>query len=490
MKILVTGGAGFMGSDFIRFLLQYKLAEKVVNYDLLTYAGNLKNLEAISNDKRYIFVCGDIADEKLLKETIQSHQIDTIVNFAAETHVDRSINDPMVFLRTNVLGTATLLNVATELKLRLHHVSTDEVFGSLKLNEKRKFVETTRYDPKSPYSASKAASDHLVKAYFNTYKTNVTLSNSSNNYGPYQYPEKFIPVIITNLLKGKKIPLYGDGLYTRDWLFVRDHSKGIWAILQKGKKGESYCLGGGNETRNIELCKTILKALGKKENWIEHVEDRKGHDRRYSIDYSKARKFLGWKPEVPLNEGLTQTINWYKNNIKWWNTPPPRLAKTRKKTEVNYAFIDSQNLNLGIQSQGWELDFKRFRVYLNDKFGITKAFLFIGYLDKFKPMYEQLKSYGYVLIFKPTLVHNDGTAKGNVDSELVLYASKIEYDNYDKAIIVSGDGDFYCLIEYLAKHKKLKQVFIPNRRSYSRLLTKFKKYFFTLNNLKPKLSKQ
>ncbi len=312
MKLIVTGGAGFMGSAFIRYLIKEDFVDQVINYDLLTYAGKLENLKEVESDKRYKFVKGNIKDGEIVKKVVLENEIDTIVNFAAETYVDRSIENPNIFLETNILGTHSLIQVVTELDLRFHHISTDEVYGALDLESKDRFNEKTRYDPQSPYSASKAGSDHLVQAYFNTYGTRVTISNSSNNFGPYQFPEKFIPLSITNLLNNKKIPMYGDGLYVRDWLYVDDHAKAIWTILTKGTIGQSYCLGGEAEKSNLEVAKTILKLLGKDESMIEYVEDRKGHDRRYAVDISKIKDELGWKPEMNFEEGIKKTIDFYR----------------------------------------------------------------------------------------------------------------------------------------------------------------------------------
>src|SRR3989344_48466 len=309
-KILVTGGCGFIGVNFIRYMLQ-KYPYKIVNIDLLTYAGNKKSLEGLDKE-RYYFHEGDINNKKLIEKIVKKHKIDTIVHFAAESHVDRSIKDASAFLYTNVLGTHTLLEVAKKYDLRFHHISTDEVFGSL--GPTGKFNEHTAYDPRSPYSASKAASDHLVRAYFHTHKVKITISNCSNNYGPYQFPEKVIPLFITNLIEGRKVPVYGKGLNIRDWIHVIDHCRAIDLILRKGKIGETYCIGGDCELRNIDLAKEILKAFNKDESWIEFVEDRKGHDYRYAIDSSKIKKELGWKTEIAFKEGLKQTIQWYKEN--------------------------------------------------------------------------------------------------------------------------------------------------------------------------------
>ncbi|MBS3176608.1 dTDP-glucose 4,6-dehydratase [Candidatus Woesearchaeota archaeon] len=313
-KILVTGGCGFIGVNFIRYMLQ-KYPYKIVNIDLLTYAGNKKSLEGLDKE-RYYFHEGDINNKKLIEKIVKKHKIDTIVHFAAESHVDRSIKDASAFLYTNVLGTHTLLEVAKKYDLRFHHISTDEVFGSL--GPTGKFNEHTAYDPRSPYSASKAASDHLVRAYFHTHKVKITISNCSNNYGPYQFPEKVIPLFITNLIEGRKVPVYGKGLNIRDWIHVIDHCRAIDLILRKGKIGETYCIGGDCELRNIDLAKEILKAFNKDESWIEFVEDRKGHDYRYAIDSSKIKKELGWKTEIAFKEGLKQTIQWYKENEAWW----------------------------------------------------------------------------------------------------------------------------------------------------------------------------
>src|SRR3989344_351363 len=293
-KILVTGGCGFIGVNFIRYMLQ-KYPYKIVNIDLLTYAGNKKSLEGLDKE-RYYFHEGDINNKKLIEKIVKKHKIDTIVHFAAESHVDRSIKDASAFLYTNVLGTHTLLEVAKKYDLRFHHISTDEVFGSL--GPTGKFNEHTAYDPRSPYSASKAAADHLVRAYFHTHKLPITISNCSNNYGPYQFPEKIIPLFITNLMENKKVPVYGQGGNIRDWIYVDDHNAGVDAILKKGEVGETYCLGGNNELTNLELTKMILALMDKDEEMIEYVVDRPGHDLRYAIDYTKAKNKLGWEPKI------------------------------------------------------------------------------------------------------------------------------------------------------------------------------------------------
>ena len=316
MKLLITGGAGFIGSNFIHHILKTYPDYEVVNLDALTYAGNLKNLKEVENDPRYKFVKGDICDAKLVDELVRN--VDIIVHFAAESHVDRSILDSEAFIRTNVIGTHTLLEAArkTENK-RFHHVSTDEVFGSLEPTDAA-FNEKTSYDPRSPYSASKAGSDHLVRAYFHTYGLPVTISNCSNNYGPYHFPEKIIPLTITNLMEGKKIPIYGDGSAIRDWLHVEDHCRAIDAIIHAGKIGETYCVGGDGEKTNLELVKTILKLMCRDESWLEYVEDRKGHDMRYAIDFSKIKNELGWEPQITFEEGIKKTVAWFSENEQWW----------------------------------------------------------------------------------------------------------------------------------------------------------------------------
>ena len=316
MKILITGGAGFIGSNFINYWLKKYPDDKIVNLDILTYAGNLDNLKAVENNPNYTFVKGDICDEKLVWELVKN--IDLIVHFAAETHVDRSVTSSEDFIRTNVNGTRVLLDAAKNNNgIRFHHISTDEVFGSLGFSDP-KFNEFTPYNPHSPYSASKAASDHLVRAYFHTHKLPVTISNCSNNYGEYQFPEKLIPLFVTNLLENKKVPLYGDGKNIRDWIYVGDHNRGVDCVIKNGKIGETYCLGGVNELSNSEIISIILNLLGFGEEMIEYVADRPGHDLRYAIDISKIEKELNWYPEVDFDAGIKHTINWYKNNREWW----------------------------------------------------------------------------------------------------------------------------------------------------------------------------
>ena len=316
MTLLITGGAGFIGSNFIRYWLKNNPADSMINLDLLTYAGNLDNLRDLEDNPNYRFVKGDIGDVSLVNNLVKG--IDLIVNFAAESHVDRSIINSADFIKTNVEGTRVLLDAARNNGgIRFHHISTDEVFGALE-KDAPPFREETPYDPRSPYSASKAASDHLVRAYYHTYKLPVTISNCSNNYGPYQYPEKLIPLFITNLLEGKKVPVYGRGENIRDWIHVDDHNRGVEIIIKKGQIGETYCLGGNNEKTNLAITKLLLSLLAVKEDRIEYVADRAGHDLRYAIDFSKARRELGWEPQIDFTAGLESTVEWYKNNEAWW----------------------------------------------------------------------------------------------------------------------------------------------------------------------------
>ena len=318
MKILVTGGAGFIGSNFVHYWLKNQSDDQIVNLDKLTYCGNLENLKEVESNKSYLFIKGDICDGELLNGAMKG--IDKVVHFAAESHVDRSIMEPATFIETNVIGTQMLLEAALKNKVKhFHHISTDEVFGALKLDDPAKFNENTRYDPRSPYSASKAASDHLVRAYYVTYGLPVTITNTSNNYGPYQYPEKLLPLAITNLIEGKKVPIYGDGKYVRDWLYVEDHCRAIDLVLTKGKVGETYCIGGlEDDVNNLELIKKVLKIMGKDESVLEYVKDRPGHDRRYAVDWSKAKNELGYQPECDLDTYLEKTIQWYQKNESWW----------------------------------------------------------------------------------------------------------------------------------------------------------------------------
>lgn len=317
-SMLVTGGAGFIGSNFIRYILEKYPSYKVVNLDLLTYAGNMENLKDIENNPNYTFVRGDICYEELVEKVIKENEIDLIVHFAAESHVDRSVLGSKNFADTNIEGTRVLLEAAKNNgNIRFHHVSTDEVFGHLGENEKP-FDEQTAYAPRSPYSASKASSDHMVRAYYHTHKLPITISNCSNNYGKYQFVEKFIPLFITNLLEGKKVPVYGDGKNIRDWIHVDDHNRGVDMIIHEGRIGETYCLGGDMEIKNIDIAKRILKELGKDDSSIEHVKDRAGHDLRYAIDFSKIKNELGWEPQIDFEEGMRDTVKWYRENREWW----------------------------------------------------------------------------------------------------------------------------------------------------------------------------
>jgi dTDP-glucose 4,6-dehydratase len=360
-SLLITGGAGFIGANFVHYWLSKYTDDKVVVLDALTYAGNLESLKQAQGNPQFTFIKGDICDQSLVEKLLQDHKIDTIVNFAAESHVDRSIHGPDPFVDTNVVGTHNLLKAAKAVWLdssylspqhsalstqssvlnphRFHHVSTDEVYGSLEADDPP-FTETTPYAPNSPYSASKAASDHLVRAYHHTYGLQVTTSNCSNNYGSYQFPEKLIPLVIINILHGKKLPVYGDGLNIRDWLYVDDHCRSIDLVLKKGKVGEVYNIGGNNEWTNIDIVKLVCQLIdeqfstdpelvkrfpqapatsgGKCETLIAFVKDRAGHDRRYAIDANKSKKELGYAPEESFETGIRKTIQWYLDNELWW----------------------------------------------------------------------------------------------------------------------------------------------------------------------------
>jgi len=314
MRLLVTGGAGFIGSCFVRHILKKHPDYKIINLDALTYCGNLENLDDIKNNQNHTFVKGNICDKKLAQELIR--EVDCVVNFAAESHVDNSIKHPEIFVETNVQGTLNLLQTSKELGVeRFLQVSTDEVYGTL--GKTGYFYETTPLAPNSPYSASKASADMLVRAYYETYKMPVLNTRCSNNYGPYQYPEKLIPFFISQLLKGEKVPVYGDGLNVRDWLYVYDHCEAIDVVLHKGKIGEVYNIGGHNEKTNIEITHLILNAMGKDESSIKYVEDRLGHDRRYAISNDKITSELGWAPSITFEEGIKLTIDWYLNNQNW-----------------------------------------------------------------------------------------------------------------------------------------------------------------------------
>ncbi|MBR5303672.1 MAG: dTDP-glucose 4,6-dehydratase [Candidatus Gastranaerophilales bacterium] len=314
MRLLVTGGAGFIGSCFVRHILKKHPEYKIINLDALTYCGNLENLDDLKNNPNHQFVKGNICDRKLAQELIS--EVDCVVNFAAESHVDNSIKHPEIFVETNVQGTLNLLQVSKELGVdRFLQVSTDEVYGTL--GKTGYFYETTPLAPNSPYSASKASADMLARAYYETYKMPVLNTRCSNNYGPYQYPEKLIPFFISQLLKGEKVPVYGDGLNVRDWLYVYDHCEAIDVVLHKGKVGEVYNIGGHNEKTNLEITHLILDAMGKDESLIKYVEDRLGHDRRYAISNDKITSELGWAPSITFEEGIKLTIDWYLNNQDW-----------------------------------------------------------------------------------------------------------------------------------------------------------------------------
>lgn len=332
MKLLVTGGCGFIGSNFIRYWLKKYPKDKIINLDKLTYAGHLSSTKDFADNPNYKFVRGDIADPKIVAKVMS--EINTVVHFAAESHVDRSNLYPVDFIRTNVFGTQILLDSALENKVkRFHHISTDEVFGSLPLESKRKFNETALYDTSSPYSHSKARSDGLVRTYFSTFGLPVTITNCSNNYGPYQDPEKFIPRQVTNFITGGKATIYGDGKYVRDWLYVDDHCRAIELVLLKGKIGETYCVGGqkDKEYNNLEIVKMTLKLLDLDESYIEFVKDRPAHDRRYAVDWTKINKELGWKPQYNFDTWLKKTVDWYKNNQWWWRPLKIRAESIYKK---------------------------------------------------------------------------------------------------------------------------------------------------------------
>ena len=320
MNIIVTGGAGFIGGNFVYYMLKKRPQDRIIRFDKLTYAGNMETMaEAMKNDQ-FKFVRGDIADRQAVYKLFETEKPDVIVNFAAESHVDRSIENPEIFLQTNVIGTSVLLDACRKYGIdRYHQVSTDEVYGDLPLDRPDLFfTETTNLHTSSPYSASKASADLLVMAYHRTYKVPVTISRCSNNYGPFHFPEKLIPLMIINALADKKLPVYGDGLNVRDWLYVEDHCAAINLILEKGKVGEVYNIGGHNERANIDVVKTILKQLGKGEDLIEYVGDRKGHDRRYAIDPTKIHSELGWLPETKFEDGIKATVQWYLDNRSWW----------------------------------------------------------------------------------------------------------------------------------------------------------------------------
>ena len=339
---LITGGCGFIGSNFIHYLYDNKISDKIINIDKMTYAGNEENLSSIQNNSNYHFVKADIRDQKAVSGILQKYTPDVVVHFAAESHVDRSIDGPSEFVQTNIVGTLNLLQECTKwLKskneenkknFKFIHVSTDEVYGSL--GSRGKFVETTPYDPSSPYSASKASSDHLARSWNKTFNFPVIITNCSNNYGPYQFPEKLIPLMIINAISGKNLPVYGKGFNVRDWLYVRDHCEAIQAVINKGEIGETYNIGGNNEITNIKIVESICEILDKKipsktgnpyAEQIKFVTDRPGHDFRYAIDATKIKEELGWEPKENFNTGINKTISWYLNNRNWW-------TKIMKKT--------------------------------------------------------------------------------------------------------------------------------------------------------------
>ncbi|ULQ59872.1 dTDP-glucose 4,6-dehydratase [Brucepastera parasyntrophica] len=355
-NILVTGGCGFIGCNFIRVMLKKTsdFTGRIINLDALTYAGNpesLSDIESEFGNTRYFFEHGDICDRPLVESLFRKYNIDTVVHFAAESHVDRSIHGPEAFIVTNVMGTFTLLDIARNIwknsggtmrdDVLFHHISTDEVYGSL--GESGYFTETTAYDPRSPYSSSKASSDHLVSAYYHTYGLPVTISNCSNNYGPYQFPEKLIPLMILNMLEGKPLPVYGDGKNIRDWLYVEDHNSAVWAILKNGRNGERYNIGGENEWENIALLYELIAIVSKKtgidaekiRGTITFVRDRPGHDRRYAIDCSRVKCDLGWKQSVSFEAGLNKTVDWYLSNSEWVDRI--RSGEYKKWVEKNYS---------------------------------------------------------------------------------------------------------------------------------------------------------
>jgi dTDP-glucose 4,6-dehydratase len=337
VKLLVTGGAGFIGSNFVRYVLSKHPDYQVVNLDKLTYAGNLDNLSDVEDNPNYKFVKGDVCDSQLVNRIV-GDGIDVIIHFAAESHVDRSIYDPGIFVKTNVMGTQVLLESALKFKIdRFIQISTDEVYGSL--GKEGSSTETSPLLPNSPYSASKASADLLVRSYFETFGIPAIITRCTNNYGPYQFPEKLIPLFITNALFDQELPLYGDGLYVRDWIFVEDHCKALDVVLHKGKVGEIYNMSGGNERTNLEITHLILKNIKKPDSLIRHVQDRPAHDRRYCLDSSKIRSQLGWQPETSFEEGISKTVDWYTSHQDWWQRI--KSGEYLKYYEKHYLHRDS-----------------------------------------------------------------------------------------------------------------------------------------------------
>lgn len=330
MNVLVTGGAGFIGSNFVHYMLENHPDYKIINLDLLTYAGNIHNLDDVMDNPNHVFVQGNITNRELVRNLVKTYNIDHFVNFAAESHVDRSILNPEIFVETNIQGTLALLDVAKEMNIEKYlQVSTDEVYGSL--GAEGYFTEETPLAPNSPYSASKTGADLLVRAYYETYGMNVNITRCSNNYGPYHFPEKLIPLMITNGMDGEQLPIYGDGLNIRDWLHVQDHCQAIDLVLHKGVKGEVYNVGGHNERTNNQIVDIIIEKLGLSRDLIKYVEDRLGHDKRYAIDPTKLETELGWKPKYTFDTGIVETIEWYQNNEAWWR---PLQERADRKSVV------------------------------------------------------------------------------------------------------------------------------------------------------------
>ncbi len=332
MKLLVTGGAGFIGCNFIRYWLKNYPKDKIVNLDKLTYAGHLSSTLDFKDNKNYRFIKASITNTRLVDRIMRD--VDIVIHFAAESHVDRSIIGPTLFIKTNILGTQVLLDAALKNKIkRFHYIGTDEVFGSLQLGSDKKFDEETNYDPRSPYSASKAAADHLVRAYFHTYGLPITITNCSNNYGPFQDPEKFIPRMITNLIDGMDLPIYGDGLSVRDWLYVEDHVRAIESVIMGGRLGETYLIGGmTRDISNLDVARKLASIFGKKNSVIKFVKDRAGHDRRYAVDWSKIKNELGFRPRYDFDVWLEKTVDWYRENEWWWRSLKSRAENLYRKT--------------------------------------------------------------------------------------------------------------------------------------------------------------